>query len=34
MAVAELYARLRYGPTRDAAGVAELARRVRDFGVA
>lgn len=31
MAVAELYARLRYGPSRDAAGVAELARRVREF---
>jgi len=34
MTVAELYARLRYGPTRDAAGVAELARRVRDFSAA
>ncbi len=29
--IAELYARLRYGPSRDAAGVAELARLVREF---
>ena len=34
LGVAELYAKLRYGPSRDAAGVAELARRVRDFRVA
>lgn len=31
MGVAELYASLRYGPSRDAAGVTELARRVREF---
>jgi transglutaminase-like putative cysteine protease len=34
MAVAQLYANLRYGPSRDARAVAELARRVRAFRAA